>query len=307
MKTDTAPRVVKKNGKLSQIWKARWCYVALIPTFVFLFVFLLYPAFVGVYRSFFRWKTNNYFSPEWDGIDNYIKLFKDEEFWKSFGTLLIFIVAGFITSFGVNLPFTYLIFRLRETRRGRFFQRAFVIPMMVPGMVGSMYWRFFYTHETGILDQVLKMIGKDEWVHLWLGEKGYAMFALLFQGFPWVGGFTMLILLAGLLNVDPALEESARMDGASSWKVFLKIYLPLLVPQIKMLSILGMIGAIQDYGRQILFTNGRYGTTVPAYEMYKNAFVKGNYGYAAAQGVVLFAIILIITILQQRLIKRADD
>ena len=96
MKTDTAPRVVKKNGKLSQIWKARWCYVALIPTFVFLFVFLLYPAFVGVYRSFFRWKTNNYFSPEWDGIDNYIKLFKDEEFWKSFGTLLIFIVAGFI-------------------------------------------------------------------------------------------------------------------------------------------------------------------------------------------------------------------
>ena len=236
-----------------------------------------------------------------------LKLFKDEEFWKSFGTLLIFIVAGFITSFGVNLPFTYLIFRLRETRRGRFFQRAFVIPMMVPGMVGSMYWRFFYTHETGILDQVLKMIGKDEWVHLWLGEKGYAMFALLFQGFPWVGGFTMLILLAGLLNVDPALEESARMDGASSWKVFLKIYLPLLVPQIKMLSILGMIGAIQDYGRQILFTNGRYGTTVPAYEMYKNAFVKGNYGYAAAQGVVLFAIILIITILQQRLIKRADD
>ena len=81
----------------------------------------------------------------------------------------------------------------------------------------------------------------------------------------------------------------------------------MLVPQIKMLSILGMIGAIQDYGKQILFTNGRFDTTVPAYEMYKNAFVKGNYGYAAAQGVVLFVIILVITMLQQKFIKRADE
>lgn len=307
MKTDIAPRVVNKKGKLTRIWKARWCYAALLPTFAFLFVFLLYPAIVGVYRSFFRWKTSNYFNPVFDGIDNYVKLFKDDDFWKSFGTLLIFIVTGFITSFGVNLPFTYLIFRLRETKRGRFFQRAFVIPMMIPGMVGSMYWRFFYTHDTGILDQILKLIGKEEWIHLWLGEEPYAIISLLFQGFPFAGGFTMLILLAGLLNVDPALEESARMDGASSWQVFLRIYLPLLVPQIKMLSILGMIGAIQDYGKQIIFTNGRYGTMVPAFDMYQNAFTKGNYGYAAAQGVVLFVIILVITMLQQKFIKRADD
>ena len=116
----------------------------------------------------------------------------------------------------------------------------------------------------------------------------------------------MLILLSGLLNVDSALEESAQIDGASPWRIFRSIYLPLLVPQIKVLSILGMIAGIQDFGTQIVFTSGRYGTMVPAYYMYQSAFVNGNYGYATAQGVILFAIILTITIMQQKFIKRAD-
>lgn len=305
-KTEATNRNRKKRGLLQEIWRAKWCYVGLLPTFVFLLVFTLYPALNGVWRSLFRWKTKNYFNPVFDGLDNYLRMLEDADFWSSFGTLLIFIVVGFITSFAVNLPITYLIFRLRETKRGRFFQRAFVIPMMVPGMVVSMYWRFFYQHGSGILDTILTYIGKEEWIHIWLGEVPYTLICLLLVGFPFAGGFTMLILLAGLLNVDPALEEAARIDGASAWQIFGRVYLPLLIPQIKTLSILGMITGIQDYGKQIIFTQGRYGTTVPAFEMYKNAFMNGNYGYAAAQGVVLFVIILVITILQQRFIKNAD-
>lgn len=303
---NTMPSAIHKKSLIRRIYEARWCYIALIPTIAMLTIFTLYPAMSGVYRSLFNWKTKNYFSPEYDGLAQYIRLLGDGDFWSSFGTLLIFLIAGFITTFAVNLPITYLIFRMKDNRSGKFFQRAFVVPMMIPGMVGTMYWRFFYQHGNGVLDTILNSLGLEHLSRIWLADYAVTLPALLFRGFPFAGGFTMLILLSGLMNVDSALEESAQMDGASPWRIFRSIYLPLLVPQIKVLSILGMIAGIQDFGTQLVFTAGRYGTMVPAYYMYQSAFVNGNYGYATAQGVVLFAIILTITILQQKFIKRAD-
>ena len=297
---------IRKKRLIRRIYEARWCYVALLPTLAMLCIFTLYPALSGVYRSFFRWKTKNYFNPVFDGWDQYVKLFGDEAFWESFGTLLIFLIAGFITSFAVNLPITYLIFRMKDSRSGKFFQRAFVVPMMIPGMVGTMYWRFFYQHGNGVLDTILNHLGLSHLSRIWLADNAVTLPAMLLKGFPFAGGFTMLILLSGLLNIDSALEESAQMDGASPWRIFRSIYLPLLLPQIKVLSILGMIAGIQDFGTQLVFTSGRYGTMVPAYYMYKTAFVNGNYGYATAQGVVLFVLILTITLLQQKFIKRTD-
>ena len=297
---------IRKKRLIRRIYEARWCYVALLPTLAMLCIFTLYPALSGVYRSFFRWKTKNYFNPVFDGWDQYVKLFGDEAFWESFGTLLIFLIAGFITSFAVNLPITYLIFRMKDSRSGKFFQRAFVVPMMIPGMVGTMYWRFFYQHGNGVLDTILNHLGLSHLSRIWLADNAVTLPAMLLKGFPFAGGFTMLILLSGLLNIDSALEESAQMDGASPWRIFRSIYLPLLLPQIKVLSILGMIAGIQDFGTQLVFTSGRYGTMVPAYYMYKTAFVNGNYGYATAQGVILFVLILTITLLQQKFIKRTD-
>lgn len=298
--------VVKQDSLWKQIWKSKWCYVALLPSIAMLCIFCLYPAISGVFRSFYRWKTKNYFAPVFTGFDNYIKLFQDSEFWSSFLILAVFLVAGFITSFAVNLPITYLIFRMKDSKVGKFFQRAFVIPMMVPTMVVSMYWKFFYQHDTGVLDTILKFIGKEEWIRMWLGDDQITLIAVLLKGFPFAGGFTMLILLAGLLNIDSALEESAQIDGASSWQIFSKIYLPLLIPQIKVLSMLGMILGIQAYDTQIIFTSGRYNTMVPAYYMYKTAFVSGNYGYATTQGVILFIIIMAMTVFQNKVIKDKD-
>ena len=293
----------KSNSIFREIWKHKLCYLAILPSVAFLLFFCLYPAFTGVFRSFFRWKTKNYFSPEFCGFDNYARLFRDKTFWTSFGTLFIIRAAGFIKSFAVNLPATYLIFRLKTTKAGKFFQRAFVIPMMIPGMVMSMYWRFFYQHQTGVLDTILTYLGREEWIRVWLADNKVTLPAVLLIGFPYTGGFAMLILLSGLLNVDANLEEAAHIDGAGSWSIFFRIYLPLIVPQIKILSVLGMIGGIQDYGTQIIYTSGKYHTMVPAYNMYETAFVKGNYGYATAQGVILFLIILLVTFLQNKYIK----
>ena len=297
---------MKKNTLIKSVWQSKWYYAALLPTIALLCIFDLYPVFTGIIRSLFRWKTKNYFSPVFCGLDNYVRLFRDTAFWKSFGILFVFLVTGFITSFAVNLPITYLIFRLKKTKAGKFFERAFVIPMMIPGMVNSMYWSFFYRHGSGLLDTILTLLGREDLIHVWLADSQLTLPAVLLIGFPFAGGFTMLILLSGLLNTDAAMEEAAMLDGAGAWSIFSRIYLPQLVPQIKILSILGMIAGIQAYGTQVIYTSGRYNTMVPAYYMYQSAFINGNYGYATAQGVVLFLIILTVTILQKKFIKTEE-
>lgn len=306
MKESNAIHCNSEKNVFQKIWKAKGCYLGLIPTFIFLFVFSLYPSIEGLLRSFYKWKTANYFSPTFNGLDNYIRLFQDAEFWKGFGFLALLQVVGFIKTFLINLPCTYFIYRLIRERKGRFFQRAFVIPMMIPGMVSTMYWRFFFQHGDGILDSILTLIGLGEHGIIWLADKVWTVPAMIFTGFPWIGGLPMLILMAGMLNIDPTLEEAAKVDGANGVQIFFKIYFPLLIPQMKVLSILGIIAELQNCNMQLIYTSGNYGTMVPAYYMYESAFVKGNYGYAAAQGVVLFIIILFITMLQQKFIKKAD-
>ena len=169
-----------------------------------------------------------------------------------------------------------------------------------------MYWSFFYRHGSGLLDTILTLLGRSDLIHVWLADNQLTLPAVLLIGFPFAGGFTMLILLSGLLNTDAAMEEAAMLDGAGAWSIFSRIYLPQLVPQIKILSILGMIAGIQAYGTQVIYTSGRYNTMVPAYYMYQSAFINGNYGYATAQGVVLFLIILTVTILQKKFIKTEE-
>ena len=83
----------KSNSIFREIWKHKLCYLAILPSIAFLLFFCLYPAFTGVFRSFFRWKTKNYFSPEFCGFDNYARLFRDKTFWTSFGTLFIILAA----------------------------------------------------------------------------------------------------------------------------------------------------------------------------------------------------------------------
>jgi raffinose/stachyose/melibiose transport system permease protein len=289
----------------SSIFKARWIYAALVPSFLLLVVFNLYPAVDAIRKSFFFWKMSNYRNVRFVGLDNYLDLLQDAVFWKSFGTLAIFILWGFIVTFAILMPVTYLVYRLGDSRSGKWVQRLYVIPMMVPAMVIILFWRFFYDYQFGILNTVLKNIGLSEYVRVWLGEKATALPSLLFMGFPWVGGFGFLILLAGFQGIDTALHEAAKIDGATAMDQFFRIDIPLIIPQAKILIILGMIGGLQQYGTQMIMTRGGpdYSTTVPGLIMFDTAFKLQNFGYGATQGVALFVIILVITIINNKYIQ----
>jgi len=145
-------------------------------------------------------------------------------------------------------------------------------------------------------------------VHNWLADPRTALGAVIFLGFPWINTLGVLIYLAGLENIDPALFEAADIDGAGALKKFRYIELPLLARQIKLNLVLGLIGAIEGYGTILFLTRGApaYSTTVPGYQMYAEAFKYNRMGYASAIGLTMFVVILAATLIANRSVKPQD-
>jgi raffinose/stachyose/melibiose transport system permease protein len=268
---------------------------------------MLYPIYDAISKSFFDWRMTNYYTPTFIGIENYVQIFNDPLFWKSCLTVLIFLAWGFFVTIAIVVPVTFLVYRLGEGGWGRFVQRAYVIPMMVPTMVITLYWKLFYEPSFGMLNRLLTGLGKAGLTHVWLGEKATAIPALLFVGFPWVSSFSFLVLLAGFQAIDESLHEAAELDGASTGRRFFAIDIPLVVPQLKVLIILGFIEGLQQFNAQLILTNGgpNYQTTVPGLLVYQNAFTFGKLGYGAAIGVILFLVIFLFTLLTNKYIRRA--
>lgn len=294
------------TGLLAQMNKAKWCYIGILPTLLLLATFKMYPAIDGIAKSFYNWKKMNYYMPKFIGLANYKRLFHDGEFWLSFGNLGIYIAANLVTTFCICLVITYLVHKLDNSKLAHFFQRAFVIPMMIPGMVVTLFWKFFYEYNDGLLNSILRGIGLGKYATVWLGNNLTAMPSIIFTGFPWIGGFAFLVFLSGFQSIDQSLGESANLDGANAFVKFFRIDLPLIVPQIKILLMLTLIDSIKQYDLFMVMTNGQYKTMVPGLYMYQSAFSYGNYGYAASMGVVLFIIILALTIFQNKYIQKND-
>ena len=149
-------------------------------------------------------------------------------------------------------------------------------------------------------DKVLAVIDGENTV-LW---------SIIVYGFPWVGGTSFLIYLAGLNNIPDSVLEAAKLDGISAFGRIFKIDLPLIMGQIKYFIVMGIIGGIQGYTIQYAITNGgpglNYTSMVPGYYMYKAAMNDSRYGYSCAVGLVLFVVILAVTLINNKLIKTED-
>ena len=293
---------------LRGVAKHRWSYIALAPTFVFVGVFLVYPVVDAIVKSFFEWRMRAFYDPRFVGMANYMEILSDPMFWRSCRVLLVFMGRWLVVTFAVVLPVTYLVYKLGDSGLGRVFRNLYVVPMMVPMMVITLYWRFFYEPNFGMLNNLLQMVGLDQMTRVWLGEVETALPALVFMEFPWVHGFPFLVLLAGLQGIDESLHEASDLDGATAAQKLFRVDLPMIIPQIKILLVLGTIATIQQFHVQLIMTNGgpAYSTTVPGLMMYQQAFAFGKLGYGAAIGVILFVTILLATVLLNRTLRRAD-
>ncbi|MCX6046532.1 MAG: sugar ABC transporter permease [Chloroflexi bacterium] len=266
---------------LKRMRKYWFCYVMLLGTFALLITFSYYPALSAIYHIF----TSEII------------------FRKGFANMLLLTIWQVVRSSTFPLLGAALLYRMRSEKMSYAFRMVFVLPLVVPAVVGILVWRQLYEPNFGLFNAVL--IGLNMKPLAWLNSPDTALFSLMFTGFPWIDGVGLLIYLAGLLAIPAEILEAATMDGASSIRRFFAMELPLIVPQIRLIVILNVIGSLQGFGWQLLVTRGgpNNATTVPAWEMYQSAMTEGRFGVASAVGVVLFVLIFVLTLINNSYIR----
>jgi ABC-type sugar transport system permease subunit len=233
----------------------------------------------------------------------------DATFWLSMANMAKLTVASIIINLTFPLVAAALIFHLRALRLAYFYRVLFVIPLVVPGVVILMIWKFIYSPNLGVLNQLLTVAGLESLTRSWLGDFQIALYAIVFIGFPWIAGIGTLIYLAGFQAIPVELLDAAAIDGAGVWDRFWKVEMPLVMSQVKLIVILTVIGAFQGFATILIMTNGGPGTTtmVPGLYLYRNAMYYNKMGYACAIGTFMFILTLLLTYFNTRYLKSSVE
>ena len=287
---------------LRRIWQAKRYYLYLVPIFVLLGVFSYYPPLMALYYSISNF---NGVQLRVIGLDNFIDLFQDRLFLTSTGNVLKLLVASVLTGLLPPLLAAELLFYIRSQRAANFYRTMFLIPTLVPAMVVILTWRYIYHARYGLINTFLSAIGLDFLQTDWLGSFDTALLSLMFFGFPWIHGASLLILLAALLNIPGEVLDSYRLDAGWGIRRIWHIDLPLILGAVRLVVVLAIINTLQGLTLQFALTGGGPGnaTMVPAYYMYREAFFNSRFGYASAIGVVLFLVVLGATFLNLRFVR----
>lgn len=299
---------VKKRGlsKLfNEIWKCRYCYLFVAPLMIGLLIFCYYPPIYGLALSLFEKSSTG--ATRFIGFANYSELFRDQVFFNSIPTMFYIMVPRLLIGIIIPLIMAELIFGVRRQMLQGIYRVLTLVPIVAPGVVGLLIWRNIFDPTNGLLSALGKLLGlidQDQIVD-WLGDPNLVIPSIIFMGFPWVGGTSVLIYMSGLMNISTEVIEASRLDGANVFQRIIKIDLPLLIGQIRYFLIFGLIGGFQDYGTQIVLTDGGpgYSTYVPGYYMYQQAFMHDRMGYASSIGTILFFVILGFSVLAFKFIN----
>ena len=284
-----------KNNNHKEVSYNKWGYIFLIPFVVVYLIFQLVPLITTIYNSFFE----NYRSgltqvgPNFVGFANYAKLFQDGEIWIYFKNTMIMWVMGFVPQILVSLLlgawFSNPSLRLKGQR---FFKTVIYLPNLIMASAFAMLFFTLFTDgspinamlvHAGILKQAYSFFS-----HKWSARTLVALLNFLM----WFGNTTIL-LMAGMMGIDPSLYEAAEVDGATSSQIFRRITLPLLRPILIYVMITSLIGGMQMFDVPQILTNGtddpmRSTMTLIMY-LNKHLFSK-NYGMGGALSVFLFVI-----------------
>lgn len=286
----------------------KWCraMVFVIPALACYIVFAVIPIINTVELSFFKWDGASAFM-EFVGVDNYIKIFSDEIFWKALGHNIfwIFFTICIPTIFGIVLA----VLLSQKFVKGRlFFRVVFYMPSIVSMVAVSIVWNWILNPEFGILNRILKFIGLDFLAFNWLGDEHTVMWALLIAG-SWVHyGICMVISMAALSGIDDCYTEVAKLEGANPVQTFFYVILPLLKNTFTLLVLNSLIGSFKVFEIVYMMTKGGpyYSSEVISNLMYRTAFKDSEFGMGSAIAVVLSVIIAVCTAAYMKRAEKQD-
>jgi multiple sugar transport system permease protein len=278
---------------------------ALAAIGLFFFVPVL-AAFVMSFTDFDIYSLGDLHYARFVGVRNYLQLFEDPLFWKALWNTLYFLVAGGPLSIAVSLGAAVLL-QSKLVRCRSFFRFVYFAPVVTTLVAVAIVWRFIYHPRFGVLNFFLSHLGVN--MIDWLGDPHWAMPAIIILAVWKNFGYNMIIFIAGLQNIPASLYEAASIDGAGTWQRFTKITLPMLAPTTVFITVITMIGYFQLFAEPYVMTQGGplNSTLSIVLLMYQQGFRWWNMGYSAAIAFVLFACILVASIVQTQLQGRGGE
>lgn len=285
--------------------------VYLIPGLVLFVLVIALPFGMNLWFSLTNWQGVG--SPEWTGLDNYRRLLEDETFWASFRHNAALIVAMAIVPTALGLLIAAALFDYIAKKFGTgtvaALRACFYLPQVLPIAVAGVVWGWILNPTSGALNASLEKVGLGSLAQDWLGDPSLALFTVMVI-MVWVQlGFPVVIFMAGLQRVDPALYEAAELDGASWMKRFRHITVPQIKPEVYVVLLWTTIAALKVFGPIYVLTRGGPGgaTNVPAYYSYQNFFERTQVGYGAAIATVLTLLIVALSVVFLRIQRPAEE
>lgn len=270
-------------------------YLFILPWFLGLLIFTLGPMLFSLVLSFSKWDIiTGIGSIEFVGLDNFKAIFHDELFYQSLKVTFIFALVS-VPLYQIASILIALLLNM-HTRGMKLFRLIYFMPSVIPAVAVSMMWIMIFNPEYGILNRALGWFGIEG--PAWLQDPSYALGALIVMGM-WGVGNTIIIYLSGLQGVPEELYEAAQLDGAGPLRRFTSVTVPMISPTIFFNLIMGIIGGFQYFTQAFVMTNGGPLNSTLFYNLYlyNKAFVSFEMGYASALSWILFAIILIFTLI----------
>lgn len=275
-------------------------YAFLAPILIFFLIFVLTPMIMGFVTSFFNYTMTDF---TFIGLDNYVRMFKDEIFIKSLINTLIIVIGS------VPIVVLFSLFVASQTYEKHvitrtFFRSVFFLPVVTGSVAVTVVWKWIYDPMSGILNYLLKQTGVIEQNISWLGDKHWALLAIIIILLTTSVGQPIILYIAAMGNIDVSLMEAARIDGASEFQVFWKIKWPSLLPTTLYIVIITTINSFQCFALIQLLTSGgpNYSTSTLMYYLYEKAFKLSEYGYANTMGVFLAVLIAFISFAQMKIL-----
>lgn len=285
--------------------KKKWSWFSisfLAPAFLTYTTFIIYPVFTSIYYSLTKWNGGG--APKFLWFANYIRIFKDPGYWQAVGNTLMLALLTVVFQVSLGLIFAYLLF---QTIQGfRFFRSVYFIPVVVAPITIGVMFSLFYNGELGPINKFLNMVGLPFLIRNWLSDTKIVLYSVIApQVWQYIGLFAV-ILLAGMRSISSEIFESAKIDGASSWRIFISIVTPLLSEYIGICVILAVTGSLKSFDHSWALTGGGPGnaSSYIATLMFKAAFRNFQFGLGSAITVTILIYAITFTVIFRKFISR---
>lgn len=273
-----------------------WIYLA--PFLIGLIIFTVYPVinvFLISFKEGYRQLTGAYTSL---GFGNYASVLSDPYFQNAIKNTALYVLTVVPISTVLSLFFANL---LNQKIKGiAFFHTAFFLPLVTSVTAVGLVWKLMFNHRFGVINAMLGVFGVEQ--INWLLDPNMNIWALIIYGIWNMMPFTIILLLSGLQNIDPLYYTAAKVDGASSTKMFFRITVPLLAPTIGLVCVINTISASKVFGELFPLFSGGAGVAnnlfTVVYYIYYQFNIAFKLGKAAAASIILFLIVFVFTMLQ---------